>query len=285
MSASSTFNPRMTRRNAPNFFGEPFAPRSTALARSLNPSSVNAPGIKLDRIEAIGAGARCSGDTLGSADAVDRAAASSPSSTSLPEADVVANERALELARAAPIHRTHSCTRIDDADDDEDEEEEAHARTHIIPARGAHDTPRVAAAAAVPRDAIDAIDAAIDDAIVLVVVVVVVVVNAAANATEVRRNAWRRIARDPNRLARVPTPVAVCRTRARGRGPRAPPRGTPRSSIVVRVKALKVFHSATHVRWYTRSHAPAPHAHLSVQHAGFPGSRHYVKLVQYFLEA
>ncbi len=122
MSASSTFKPRITRRNAPNFFGEPFAPRSTALARSLRPSSVNAPGIKLDRIDAVGAGARCSGDTLGPAvdDAVvDRASAAS----SLPDdADAAAvddddvadtYDRARALVLIAAIHRTCSYTRDD----------------------------------------------------------------------------------------------------------------------------------------------------------------------------
>ena len=123
MSASSTFKPRITRRNAPNFFGEPFAPRSTALARSLRPSSVNAPGIKLDRIDAVGAGARCSGDTFGPAvdvEVVDRASAAS----SLPDdaaavvvvvVDDVADtyDRTRALVLIAAIHRTCSHTRAD----------------------------------------------------------------------------------------------------------------------------------------------------------------------------
>jgi len=121
MSASSTFKPRITRRNAPNFFGEPFAPLSTALARSLRPSSVNAPGIKLDRIDAVGAGARCSGETFGPAvdvEVVDRASAAS----SLPDdaaavvvVDDVADtyDRTRALVLIAAIHRTCSHTRDD----------------------------------------------------------------------------------------------------------------------------------------------------------------------------
>lgn len=103
------------------FFGEPFAPLSTALARSLRPSSVNAPGIKLDRIDAVGAGARCSGETFGPAvdvEVVDRASAAS----SLPDdaaavvvVDDVADtyDRTRALVLIAAIHRTCSHTRDD----------------------------------------------------------------------------------------------------------------------------------------------------------------------------
>jgi len=122
MSASSTFKPRITRRNAPNFFGEPFAPLSTALARSLRPSSVNAPGIKLDRIDAVGAGARCSGDTFGPAvdvEVVDRASVASSLPDDAAAAAVVDDDvadtydRTRALVLIAAIHRTCSHTRDD----------------------------------------------------------------------------------------------------------------------------------------------------------------------------